>query len=78
MKEALKEEIGVWKENLKAVIYVLVLDISASIAQIYKQGINSKWSIAGVVSVFLILVLYAFVWRKLTKLINLLKEVEDG
>lgn len=78
MKEALKEEIGVWKENLKAVIYVLVLDISASIAQIYKQGINSKWSIAGVVSVFLISVLYAFVWRKLTKLINLLKEVEDG
>jgi membrane protein YdbS with pleckstrin-like domain len=78
MKEALKEEIGVWKENLKAVIYVLVLDISASIAQIYKQGINSKWSIAGVVSVFFILVLYAFVWRKLTKLINLLKEVENG
>ncbi|GEM_PF-5147209 len=78
MKEALKEEIGVWKENLKAVIYVLVLDISASIAQIYKQGINSKWSIVGVVSVFLISVLYAFVWRKLTKLINLLKEVEDG
>ncbi len=77
MKEALKEEIGVWKENLKAIIYVLVLDISASVAQIYKQGINSKWSVAGIVSIIFILILYAFVWYKLTRLINLLKEAEN-
>jgi len=51
MKEALKEEIGVWKENLKAVIYLTVLDISATVAHIYKSGISNLWSFAGLLSI---------------------------
>ena len=78
MKEALKEEIGVWKENLKAVIYLTVLDISATVTHIYKQGILNLWSFVGIFSVGVLLIIYGAVWLKISRLIKQLSEVENG
>ena len=78
MKEAIKEEIGVWKENLKAVIYLTVLDISATVAHIYKSGISNLWSFAGLLSIGALLLLYGAVWLKIAGLLKKLSEVENG
>jgi len=78
MKEALKEEIGVWKENLKAVIYLTVLDISATVAHIYKQGLFNLWSLVGIFSIGVLLIIYGAVWLKISGLIKQLSEVENG
>jgi ABC-type nickel/cobalt efflux system permease component RcnA len=75
MKEALKEEIGVWKENLKAVIYLFVIDISGTVARAVKVGIVDSWVITGVLTAYLLLGIYILVWMRLTKLINKLKEM---
>ena len=76
MKEALKEEIGVWKENLKAVIYLFVLDISGTIARAVKVGIFDQWVISGVLIAYLLLGAYILVWKQIKKLLNLLKGSE--
>ncbi len=70
MKEALKEEIGVWKENLKAVVYLFVIDITGNATRAVKVGVVDKWVISGVV------VAYLLVWLQIKRLINRLKEVE--
>jgi len=77
MKEALKEEIGVWKENLKAVIYLFVLDISGTIARAVKIGIVDRWVISGILILYLILIGYYVCWKKLKSLISQLREFEE-
>jgi len=77
MKEALKEEIGVWKENLKAVIYLFVLDISGTIARAVKVGIVDTWVISGILVLYLVLIGYYVCWKKLKSLINQLREFEE-
>jgi len=77
MREALKEEIGVWKENLKAVIYVFVIDISGTVARAVKVGIIDPWVISGILIAYLLLGIYILVWRRLRKLLNKLKEIEE-
>ena len=52
MKEVLKEEIGIWKENLKAVIYIFVLDLSGTVTRAVKSGVNDIWTIGGFLSLF--------------------------
>ena len=76
MKEALKEEIGVWKENLKAVIYLFVLDISGTIARAVKVGIVDPWVVAGALLSYFLLGVYILVWRQINKLLNQLREIE--
>ncbi len=76
MKEALKEEIGVWKENLKAVVYLFVIDITGTAARAVKVGVIDEWVIAGVVVAYLLLLGYILVWLQIKKLINRLNEVE--
>ncbi len=78
MKEAIKEEIGVWKENLKAVIYLAVLDISATVTHIYKQGLLNLWSFVGLISIGTLFLIYGAVWLKISRLIKQLSEVENG
>ncbi len=73
MKEALKEEIGVWKENLKAVVYLFVIDITGTAARAVKVGVVDKWVISGA---YLLLIGYILVWLQIKRLINRLKEVE--
>jgi len=77
MKEALKEEIGVWKENLKAVIYLFVIDISGTVARAVKVGIIDPWVISGILIAYLLLGIYILVWTRLRKLLNKLKEIEE-
>ena len=76
MKEALKEEIGVWKENLKAVVYLFVIDITGTAARAVKVGVVDEWVIAGVVVAYFLLIGYILVWLQIKRLINRLKEVE--
>jgi len=77
MKGALKEEIGVWKENLRAVIYVFVLDLSGTVARAVKAGITDVWTVAGLLSLPGVILAYILVWRRILRLLYLLKEVED-
>ncbi|SMP10415.1 hypothetical protein SAMN06265339_0798 [Desulfurobacterium pacificum] len=76
MKEALKEEIGVWKENLKAVIYLFVIDITGTTARAVKVGVVDAWVIAGVLLAYLLLGIYILVWKQINKFLNQLKEIE--
>jgi len=77
MREALKEEIGVWKENLKAVIYVFVLDLSGTVTRAVKAGITDIWTISGFLSLPGVILAYILVWRRISKLLSLLREVEN-
>ena len=76
MKEALKEEIGVWKENLKAVIYLFVIDITGTAARAVKVGIGDPWVVAGALLAYILLGIYILVWRQINKLLNQLREIE--
>jgi len=76
MKEALKEEIGVWKENLKAVIYLFVIDITGTAARAVKVGIVDPWVITGVLLAYFLLGIYILVWKQIGKSLNKLREIE--
>jgi hypothetical protein len=78
MKEVLKEEIGIWKENLKAVIYIFVLDLSGTVTRAVKSGVNDIWTIGGFLSLFGVITAYILVWKKISGLLKLLKEVDDA
>jgi len=77
LKEALKEEIGIWKENLKAVIYLFVIDISATVTRAVKVSFVDGWVISGVIFAYLLFGLYILVWMKLKALLKQLKEIEQ-
>ncbi len=77
MREAIKEEIGVWKENLKAVIYLFVLDLTATVARAVKVNVTDIWVFSGVLGLLVITLVYILVWRKIAKLLELLKGVES-
>ena len=77
MKEALKEEIGVWKENLKAVIYLFVIDITGTAARAVKVGIGDPWVVAGALLAYILLGIYILVWRQINKLLSQLREIEQ-
>jgi type VI protein secretion system component VasF len=77
MKEALKEEIGVWKENLKAVIYLFVIDITGTAARAVKVGIVDPWVVAGALLAYILLGIYILVWRQINKLLSQLREIEQ-
>jgi len=78
MKEALKEEIGVWKENLKAIVYLFVLDLTATVARAVKVDVFDVWVLGGTFGLLLITLVYILIWRKISKLLKLLREVENG
>ena len=78
MKEALKEEIGVWKENLKAVIYLFVIDLTGTVARAVKYGVFDIWVLGGLLALLAIAFAYILVWKRISRLLQMLREVDSG
>ncbi|SMO63624.1 hypothetical protein SAMN06269117_11556 [Balnearium lithotrophicum] len=75
MKEALKEEIGVCKENLKAVIYLFVLDLTATVTRAVKVDVFDVWVLGGILGLLAISLVYIL---NLEKDFKIIKAIERG
>lgn len=76
MKDSIREDIGIWKEILRAVLYAWILEISSTIARLVNSKQVDIWSFCGIIGGLILGLIFLLVLFKLQDLKNKLKEID--